>query len=357
MAGLLRAILCLDERYIPPTPGWHAPQDLATWQASSFYVAPEPRPWLLPHDIRRRVAAVNVIGSDGTHAHLVLAEAEQQPPRSSAYLHEMTLHLFPLTGTNEAALLAHLDTLEQEVRAGTTLAHLAYRRFEAWQHHTSAPYTLALVADSAEALLREIERARAGVPAAFAGEQQGEWKTPAGSYFTAQPQGRTGKVAFVYPGAFNAYVGLGQHLFRLFPLLHEQFARITRDAAGTVNDRLLYPRSQTHLAAEEVRDHEAQMLGQSINMLEVGSSFRCSTRLYCAKSLAFSPLSPLVIARARPRWCRRSACGPMVMHAAVPCVSRRCTIPVSQGQSRLCVSSGAPHPIRPPMMSYGRTTF
>ncbi|NJK81487.1 MAG: PfaB family protein [Chloroflexaceae bacterium] len=273
MAGLLRAILCLDERYIPPTPGWHAPQDLATWQASSFYVAPEPRPWLLPHDIRRRVAAVNVIGSDGTHAHLVLAEAEQQPPRSSAYLHEMTLHLFPLTGTNEAALLAHLDTLEQEVRAGTTLAHLAYRRFEAWQHHTSAPYTLALVADSAEALLREIERARAGVPAAFAGEQQGEWKTPAGSYFTAQPQGRTGKVAFVYPGAFNAYVGLGQHLFRLFPLLHEQFARITRDAAGTVNDRLLYPRSQTHLAAEEVRDHEAQMLGQSINMLEVGSSF------------------------------------------------------------------------------------
>ena len=44
-------------------------------------------------------------------------------------------------------------------------------------------------------------------------------KTPVGSYFTPNPLGNEGKVAFVYPGSATAYTGLGKDIFQLFPEL------------------------------------------------------------------------------------------------------------------------------------------
>lgn len=52
-----------------------------------------------------------------------------------------------------------------------------------------------------------------------------DWVTPAGSFCTPRPIGPAGKVAFVYPGGFTAYPGVGADLFAQFPQLRAPFER------------------------------------------------------------------------------------------------------------------------------------
>lgn len=268
IASLIHATLALHERYIPATPGWHAPQPLADWQQSGLYVADAVRPWFVSQG-RRRCAALNLITPDGTHAHLVLREAPQPLP-SRRVLAQLAPTLMPLAAADQAGLVAALDQIEAALNSSASLPQIAHAAYTRWQAQRTLPYTAALVASTPAELRRELARARAGIPEALACGS--EWKTPTGSYFTAQPQGSDGKVAFVYPGAFNAYVGLGQHLFTMFPELHEQLYQMVSDPGAMLGEHWLYPRSMQRLDSAALKAHEARMLSESIAMLEIGSS-------------------------------------------------------------------------------------
>ncbi len=270
MASLIKTALCLYQRYIPGTPGWSGPKG-GDWQHSPFYVPPESRPWFHSASRPPRIAAISSLSADGSHAHLIVSADPVQHERTSSYLRQMPLQLFPLAADDEQALLAQLDELERSIQAGTALATAAYQCFAAWRSREQAAYALALVAQNATDLLREIERARAGVAQSFRSGE--EWKTPPGSCFTARPLGRQGKIAFVYPGAFNAYVGLGQHVFQLFPVLYDRFGTISSDMGRVLGEKLLYPRSMQHLSADDLRQREAHLVEESINMLGIGTSF------------------------------------------------------------------------------------
>lgn len=101
----------------------------------------------------------------------------------------------------------------------------------------------------------------------------GEWATPAGSFFTARPIGPDGKVALVYPGAFNSYPGLGQDFFRAFPGLLDRFESQADEPALHLRSRALYPRTQVTPGRRELMGLEAE-LGEDIPfMLATGTSF------------------------------------------------------------------------------------
>ncbi len=268
MASLIRTALAVYERYIPATPHWYAPRALANWAASGLYVADSSRAWFARRKSLRR-AALNVVTPEGTHAHILLSEAPQPHP-SGRIVAQLAPALLVLGGADQATLLAQLEHLAAALANQSDLAALARQSYTQWARQRPR-YTLSLVASTPDELRREIERARRGLAEAFA-SATGEWKTPAGSYFTAQPQAAVGKVAFVYPGAFNAYVGLGQHLFPMFPELHEQLHTMVSDPGAMLGEHLLYPRSMHRLSSAELKAHEAQMLSESIAMLEIGSS-------------------------------------------------------------------------------------
>ncbi|MCZ7669172.1 MAG: hypothetical protein M5U34_19270 [Chloroflexi bacterium] len=63
--------------------------------------------------------------------------------------------------------------------------------------------------------------------------------------------GREGKVAYVYPGAFSAFPGLGRDLFPLFPQLHPRFAEEVDNPGHLVGDKMLYPRSMHRLSEKK----------------------------------------------------------------------------------------------------------
>jgi PfaB family protein len=86
---------------------------------------------------------------------------------------------------------------------------------------------------------KEISFAKKGIQEAE--KSNGIWTSPKGSYFTPNPLGQKG-LAFVYPGAFNSYPGMGRQLFDHFPILHEAVREIIPNISHSLSERHIYPR-------------------------------------------------------------------------------------------------------------------
>lgn len=264
IGSLIKTSLCLYYRYIPPVPQWH--------QATSkgehpFYVATEAKPWFLEAGISKRVAAIDNLSN--SNALIILSEAVTAQRRSQGYLEQTPGYLFPLAANDSTTLLARLDTLKQTIANGD-LAKIAQQTFANYQAQ-EADYALAIVGKNQPEILRECDRAVKGVTKAF--ETGKDWQTPVGSYFTANPQGKKGKLAYVYPGAYNAHLGLGKDLFRLFPnLIDEPVIKSTCNRIAGI-EKLLYPRSWHKLSPRELETKERELMNDPLAMLESETGF------------------------------------------------------------------------------------
>ncbi len=112
----------------------------------------------------------------------------------------------------------------------------------------------------------------------------GDWSTPRGSIFSANPLSREGKVAFTYPGGFSAYVHCGRSLFQMYPGLHELDEELMKQT-GPANKRQgsnylcqllqeqrLYPRMMNRLNDDQLKDLQKDFFHTPIAMFESGVS-------------------------------------------------------------------------------------
>ncbi|MBV8083470.1 MAG: hypothetical protein JO247_01520 [Chloroflexi bacterium] len=219
VAGLADAARAVFGRYIPESGG---------------------RPWFVPPG-KPRVAAVP--------EHLFLAEVEHARPRR-AYERLGEWRIVQVKADSVAELQAHLDGM-----AGGAEAQVEGR----------GALTMALMGRNDAELQQEIASAQRGLAGAM--ENGDEWQTPRGSYFTARPLGRSGSVAFVYPGAFSAYPGMGREVFRLFPGSWDALGRLTSDPGAVFAEELVFPRTPGRLA-----DQEARLMADPAAMIEAGTS-------------------------------------------------------------------------------------
>ncbi len=266
IASLIKTALCLYYRYIPATPKWTGIKDIKKWENSPFYVVPESRPWFLNTETNKRTAGINSIGIDGTYAHLIISEEPNKQDRSSKFLQQMPLHLFPITGNNREDLLKQVDNLQNLVNKGISLPAVASMTFADYQKRSQEGYTLSILARNVKELARESEAAIKGVNHAF--DKGEEWQTPIGSCFTANPLGKKGEVAFIYPAAVNSYLGIGRNIFRLFPQVHDDITLQNVDNRVNHVERLVYPRSLNKLSSRQLEGLEQQLLNDSSAMFE-----------------------------------------------------------------------------------------
>jgi len=275
MASLIKTALCLHQRFIPATPGWSGPKMRTEFQDSPFYIATESRPWFLKAGATVRVAAINGLGSDKTCAHLILSDDPDRTDHENKVLAQTHCvkrpYLFPVAANHRSVLLEKLAGLQQTIENSDSLSTSADQSLVEFQNHPDTAFALAIVGHNKEELAREIQFAFKGVVDAF--DEGKEWQSPLGSYFTAQPLGDRGTVAFVYPGAFNAYVGLGRDVFHLFPNLYDRFSRKTSNVGRSVAEEFLYPRSLDRLSPEELKARETQLMGDPTAIIEAGTSF------------------------------------------------------------------------------------
>lgn len=135
IAGVIKAILALQHREIPPHLHFRKPSPHIDWNRLPLEVAATGRQWL--SSAGRRIAGVSAFGFSGTNVHILL---EEPPAREDRNSETESTHLLALSAKNEEALrqiaarfVRHLDEQgDQEVgdicfTANTGRAHFGIR--------------------------------------------------------------------------------------------------------------------------------------------------------------------------------------------------------------------------------------
>ncbi len=100
IAGVIKVILSLQHREIPPHLHFREPNPHIDWQNIALEVVTAGRPWQ-PRE-GRRIAGVSAFGFSGTNAHLVLEEAPEETGKNEGG--ERRLQILALSAKSEAAL-------------------------------------------------------------------------------------------------------------------------------------------------------------------------------------------------------------------------------------------------------------
>lgn len=155
----------------------------------------------------------------------------------STPLLQQGMYIVPVGFENLAEGLKNLKMLSRSLGSDGALYEVCKNAVE---HETgSTKYSLVLMGRTSGELIDEIDRATGGLENAL--ESGRDWQTPAGSFFTPDPMGPDEKIAFVYPGAFGTYVGMGREIFDLFPQLREALEVLTDDPGRAINADVIFP--------------------------------------------------------------------------------------------------------------------
>ncbi|HEX9187313.1 MAG TPA: beta-ketoacyl synthase N-terminal-like domain-containing protein, partial [Vicinamibacteria bacterium] len=111
VAGLVKLVLSMQNRAIPPSLHFQTPNPAIDFESSPFYVPTRLQDWPAGDGPRR--GGVSAFGVGGTNAHVVVEEAPAPPPRAPS----RSLQILPLAARTRSALLAiarrladHLET-------------------------------------------------------------------------------------------------------------------------------------------------------------------------------------------------------------------------------------------------------
>ena len=286
VAGLLKTIISLQQQYISGMNDWNTPtsENLAKWQSSAFYFPTEARPWYPNSNGSNHLAAYSCMTAD-SYCHLVLEENQLENKaediRRNGYMACGNLSLILIAFNDEEQIIKKLEELthhcqkmvDDDTYNKQTVNALADEYYERFKTEKNSAYRVTLIAETAEDLNKEITLAKKGVLKAL--NEQSEWKTPKGSYFTAEPVGGENNVAFFYPGIGATYVGLGRDLFHLFPEIYQPVAALADDIGATLKDTLLNPRSISALSFKELKQLDSELRNSLANIAECGVAFAC----------------------------------------------------------------------------------
>ncbi|SCF34871.1 amino acid adenylation domain-containing protein [Micromonospora purpureochromogenes] len=229
VAGLIKTIMALWSRALPPTINVSRPNPAIDFAGSPFYLNDTARPWLA--DGPRR-AGVSSFGIGGTNAHVVLEE----PPATTA-----APPAEPATGPQLLVVSARtVESLERQTRqvrdwldgqSGVDLADVAANL---GRRQPMAHRRFLVAADRADAL------------AALDSPQR---------QFTGTEPGGRRPLVFAFPGHGAQHVAMGAGLYRAEPTYRavvDECAELLRDDLGLDLRTLLCPAPDGHERAERL---------------------------------------------------------------------------------------------------------
>ena len=253
IAGLIKAILTLENQEIPPSLHFTQPNPRIDFAGSPFHVNAELTPWHANGAPRR--AGVSSFGMGGTGVHMILEEAPSlvapspaapfpaaDPPAKPADC----VHILPLSAHDAAALDPATDRLAHHLanHPGIGLAEAAWT-LQAGRH--AFGHRRVLVARDRD---DAVEALRARSPQRV---------------LSLSSTGTARQVAFLLPGLGEQHENMGQELHESEPVFRRELDRcleILHDSAAVDLRPVLYPPQRPRSAAPAKPDLRA-MLGRS----------------------------------------------------------------------------------------------
>ena len=214
VAGLIKLVLAMQHRQIPPSLHVHRPNPFIPWEDLAVKVTTQPTQWELAG--KSRLAGLSSFGFSGTNAHIVVQEAPL--PAGAPTGLERPLHLLALSATCDEALHALADRYQQEwpAHTGEGLENVCYTANSGrahWRHRA------AILAGSMQQMGEKLGQFTAGSP-------------PAGVYKGHTENSERLKIAFLFTGQGSQYVGMGRELYQTQPAFRrilDQCDEILRD--------------------------------------------------------------------------------------------------------------------------------
>ncbi|MGE3267194.1 MAG: SDR family NAD(P)-dependent oxidoreductase [Chloroflexota bacterium] len=236
IAGLLKTVLALKHRQIPPSLHFERPNPNIDFTGSPFYVNTELKPWATNGGPRR--AGVSSFGIGGTNAHVVVEEAPISPVSHPV----RPSHLLTLSARTPSALEKATAELALHLRAHPelNLADVAYT-LQTGRKAFGERLFVVVGSDPEEAA------------AALEGRGPRRLVTGSGAY-------RSRPVAFLFPGQGAQYVDMARDLYAAEPIFRTELDRCADGLwphLGLDLRELLFPEpAQAEGAAELLRRTE-----------------------------------------------------------------------------------------------------
>ncbi|MGI8568337.1 MAG: amino acid adenylation domain-containing protein [Methylocella sp.] len=193
-AGLIKTILALEHESLPATLHFKTPNPKLGLEESPFFVNAELRPW--PRGAKPRIAGVNAAGVGGTNVHMIVEEAPAIPAAAATASDAEAAQLFVLSARDDNALA--------EAR-GRLAAHV---ETHAEQRIGDIAFTLQNGRRGFAKRFAAVVKDRRGLIEKLGGP--GKAETAA-----ASPP----KLAFLFPGQGAQYPGMGEGLYRRYPVV------------------------------------------------------------------------------------------------------------------------------------------
>ncbi|MEM7125069.1 MAG: SDR family NAD(P)-dependent oxidoreductase [Chloroflexota bacterium] len=202
IAGLLKLVLSLRAKEIPPHLHLSTPNPHIDWQAAPIEIPTSLLPWPQWEKETPRMAGVSSFGYSGTNVHVIVAEELDKEPTVNEI--ERPLHLLTITAKNKEALHSYAERYHDFLsdHAEVELGNLCYTSHLGRSHFA---HRLGIVADSVDGLQAQL--------ASYINDSRSQGLET----LIATSHQSTPKVAFLFTGQGAQYLHMGRDLYDTLP--------------------------------------------------------------------------------------------------------------------------------------------
>ena len=273
IAGLIKTVLALRHRLIPPSLHFNAPNPKIKFENSPFYVNTEAKEW--KNDKYPLRAGVSSFGIGGTNAHLIL---EQAPEQTSSDPPGRTYQLIPLSARTANALEQASKNLKDYLKENphTNLADAAFTLNigrKAFEHKKM------LVCKDVNEALHILEQE----------QQQGHEEQLIQTHYTKEEK----RALFMFPGQGSQYMDMARGIYEIEPIFRQEMDRcfeILKPLMDYDLKEIIYP------SAEGRGDHRSNRSNKSyipsINQTEIAQPLIFAIEYALAKLLMAWGITP-----------------------------------------------------------------
>ena len=229
IAGLVKLVLALQHREIPPNLHFEQPNPYIPWATIPVTVARALVPW--ERGESPRVGGVSSFGFSGTNVHIVVGEAPDRTTERPAA--DRPLHLVTLSARSEAALQRLAARWGERLDTGASALDLRDVAFTANAGRAHLAERAAMISGT----LDELRGQLAGLAAGNAASRTVRMRVTSGD----RP-----RIAFLFTGQGAQYVGMGRELYETQPTFRAALDRCEAILRGELDRSLLsvlYPES------------------------------------------------------------------------------------------------------------------